>query len=91
MSFALRLAGHGDGVELITQWEDPSPTSEKDILENILLKKQIGVSTDQLLRETGYGEVDVRRMMKGLAVEEDLRSILKKDPTKDPGDQKIHR
>jgi Phage portal protein, SPP1 Gp6-like. len=45
MSFALRLSGHGDGVELITNWEDPSPTSEKDILENILLKKQIGVST----------------------------------------------
>jgi hypothetical protein len=65
MSFALRLAGHGDGVELITNWEDPSPMTEKDILENILLKKQIGVSTDQLLRETGYGEVDVRKMMKG--------------------------
>jgi hypothetical protein len=65
MSFALRLAGQGNGVELITNWDDPSPTSEKDVLENILLKKQIGVSTDQLLRETGYGEVDVRKMMKG--------------------------
>jgi hypothetical protein len=65
MSFALRLAGHGDGVELITNWEDPSPVTEKDILENILLKKQIGVSAEQLLREAGYGEVDVRRMMKG--------------------------
>ena len=65
MSFALRLAGNGDGVELITNWEDPSPTSEKDVLENILLKKQIGVSAEQLLREAGYGDFDVRRMMKG--------------------------
>jgi len=65
MSFALRLAGHGDGVELITNWEDPSPMTEKDILENILLKKQIGVSAEQLIREAGYGDVDVRRMIKG--------------------------
>jgi hypothetical protein len=61
MSFALRLAGH-DGVELITHWEDPSPTTEKEILENLLLKKQLGISTDQALKEAGYGDVDIRRM-----------------------------
>jgi hypothetical protein len=64
MSFALELAGHGPNIELITNWDDPSPTSEKDILENILLKKQIGVSTEQALKEAGYGELDVRRMAK---------------------------
>jgi hypothetical protein len=64
MSFALQLAGHGPNIELITNWDDPSPTSEKDILENILLKKQIGVSTEQALKEAGYGELDVRRMAK---------------------------
>ena len=62
MAFALRLSGHGP-VELITQWEDPSPMSENDILTNILLKKQIGLSTEQALREAGYGEVDVKRMV----------------------------
>jgi hypothetical protein len=46
MSFALRLAGHGADIELITQWEDPSPVTERDILENLLLKKQLGVSTE---------------------------------------------
>ena len=61
MSFALRLAGH-DGVELITHWEDPSPTTEKEILENLLLKKQLGISTEQALKEAGYGDVDVKRM-----------------------------
>lgn len=62
MAFALRLAGHGS-VELITQWEDPSPMSEKDVLANILLKKQIGLSTERALREAGYGEVDVKKMI----------------------------
>jgi ABC-type transport system substrate-binding protein len=61
MSFALRLAGR-DGVELVTDWEDPSPTTEKDILENLLLKKQLGISTEQALKEAGYGDVDVKRM-----------------------------
>jgi len=63
MSFALQLAGRGPGVELITHWDDPSPVTEKDILENLLLKKQIGVSTEQALREAGYGDVDVKRMV----------------------------
>jgi len=64
MSFALRLAGRGDGIELITNWEDPSPLTEKDTLANILLKKQIGVSTERALREAGYGDVDVKRMLR---------------------------
>ena len=63
MSFALQLAGRGPGVELVTHWEDPSPVTEKDILENLLLKKQIGVSTEQALREAGYGDLDVKRMV----------------------------
>jgi hypothetical protein len=64
MSFALRLAGHGDGIELVINWEDSAPTTEKEILENLLLKKQLGISTEQALKEAGYGEVDVRRMVK---------------------------
>lgn len=63
MSFALKLSGH-DGVDLVTNWEDPSPTTEKDFLENLLLKKQLGISTEQALKEAGYGNVDVRRMLR---------------------------
>jgi hypothetical protein len=61
MSFALRLAGYPD-VDLITHWEDPAPMSENDMLQNLLLKKRLGVSTEQALREAGYGEIDVKKM-----------------------------
>ena len=61
MSFALCLDGAPD-VDLITHWEDPAPTSERDILENILLKKQIGISPEQALREAGYGDIDIQQM-----------------------------
>jgi hypothetical protein len=63
MSFALRLAGH-DGVELITNWDDPAPIADSERLQSILLKKQLGVSTEQALKEAGYGELDIRRMLK---------------------------
>lgn len=53
MSFALRLAGHHD-VSLTTKWEDASPTNERDVLENLRLKLELGVSPEQVLREAGY-------------------------------------
>ncbi|MEQ1762224.1 MAG: phage portal protein [Pyrinomonadaceae bacterium] len=53
MSFALRLAGHPD-VSLTTQWEDPSPVNERDVLENLRIKRDLGVSPEQILREAGY-------------------------------------
>lgn len=63
MSFAVNLAGHGTGIELLTNWEDPAPTEEKEFLENVILKKQIGLSVEQALKEAGYGDIDVKRMI----------------------------
>jgi hypothetical protein len=48
MAFALQLAGHGCGIELITNWEDPASFSEKEMLENLLLKKKIGLVNGEL-------------------------------------------
>lgn len=57
MSFALLLSGHTTKpVELVTDWENPAPLDEKDLLANILLKKQIGITTEQALEEAGYGK-----------------------------------
>ena len=56
MEFALMIEGGRRDIRLRTQWEDPSPTSERERLENILLKKQLGLSDDQALAEAGYGK-----------------------------------
>jgi hypothetical protein len=61
MEFALRIEGR-QAVSLITEWEDPSPISERDMLENILLKKQIGLPQEQALIEAGYGKADAEEM-----------------------------
>ncbi len=61
MAFALRIEGV-EGAELITQWEDPSPVSDREFLENILLKRQIGLPVKNALLEAGYGAADVAQM-----------------------------
>jgi len=63
MSFALKVAGHRH-VSLITNWEDASPKSEREMLENLRLKKELGISVEQALKEAGYGDIDVRRMIR---------------------------
>ena len=63
MSFALAIAGLGSGIRLRTQWEDPAPIGEREFLENLILKKRLGVSTRQLLLESGYGDHDVSEML----------------------------
>lgn len=54
VNFARRIAG-GEDAQLVTVWQDPSPLSEREILENLILKKQLGLPQTQLLAEAGYG------------------------------------
>ncbi|HVF47286.1 MAG TPA: phage portal protein [Pyrinomonadaceae bacterium] len=63
MAFALLIEGHRPGISLITEWEDPAPMSDREVLENILLKKQIGLPVEQALLEAGYGAADVGTMV----------------------------
>jgi hypothetical protein len=56
MSFALRVSGVDASVAV--QWEDAAPLSERERLELILMKKEIGISEEQALSEAGYGGAD---------------------------------
>ena len=53
MQFAARIDGLGE-LQIETRWEDPSQTTERERLETILLKRRIGLSTEQALNEAGY-------------------------------------
>ena len=64
MSFALGIAASGDSsIRLRTLWEDPAPMSERELLENLVLKKQLGLSAEQALIEAGYGRSDISQML----------------------------
>ena len=62
MAFALRIEERTPDARLITMWEDPAPMADREVLENILLKMQIGLPASQALLEAGYGEADVKGM-----------------------------
>jgi hypothetical protein len=61
MAFAVRVAGGGE-VGLLTEWEDAASRSERELLENILLKRQVGISAEHALIEAGYGRRDAVQM-----------------------------
>jgi hypothetical protein len=62
MQFALRIEGRSLDTRLLTQWEDPSPLSEREMLENILLKRRIGLPVEEALVEAGYGVNDANNL-----------------------------
>ncbi|MGD9590585.1 MAG: phage portal protein [Pyrinomonadaceae bacterium] len=47
MEFALAIEGNSDGILLRTEWEDPSPMTERERLENVLLKRQVGLPVER--------------------------------------------
>lgn len=61
ISLALKIEGVSD-ARLFTTWKDSGLISEDELLNNLLLKKDIGVSTRQLLTEAGYGENEIEEM-----------------------------
>lgn len=61
-AFAVRI-DTGLDVALTTEWHDPAPMAEREVLENILLKKQIGLGTAAALAEAGYGRAEIIEQM----------------------------
>jgi hypothetical protein len=53
MRLALRIDG-ADDLHLETRWIDPAAVSDRETLENLLLKRQIGLPAERALKEAGY-------------------------------------
>jgi hypothetical protein len=67
MKFALRIEdGTADDLELVTQWVNTQPRSEREHLETLLLKQQLGVSGKTLLSEAGYTAEDIGETERGV-------------------------
>lgn len=62
LAFAVRIEGAEPRVRLVTNWEDAARMSVREKLENIILKKEIGISTEQALLEAGYGAAELGKV-----------------------------
>lgn len=63
MAFALTIENKGKDIRLFTEWQDPAPLSQKEQLDNIAIKKDLGITERQALIEAGYGEGDIETML----------------------------
>lgn len=63
MAFALLIEGKGKDIRLFTEWQDPAPLSQKEQLDNIVVKKDLGITERQALIECGYGEEAIDEML----------------------------
>ena len=59
LTFALALSGVTLTSPLSCNWQDSAPRNEEALLASLLLKKQLGVSQAQLLREAGYSDEQI--------------------------------
>ena len=62
MAFALLIEGMGTRISLTAQWEDPAPITERELLENIRIKREIGLPRETALAEAGYGNAAAETM-----------------------------
>lgn len=64
MAFALQIENRGQkAIRLFTEWEDAGRLTEKEELENLLMKQALGIPEKQILIEAGYGEGEIDQWM----------------------------
>jgi hypothetical protein len=62
MAFALVVDRRGQDMQLQTVWDDPASRNERSEADTALIKKEIGVSEKQLLKELGYTPDEITEM-----------------------------
>lgn len=66
-----------DEYEITPQWSDPQPRSESESADIAVKKKAIGVSRSQLLKEAGYDDEEIDRMLQETDEYEAAQAALK--------------
>ena len=74
VAFGMQIDGDElpPNYRLSTNWTDASPTTPREIAETMLMKKALGVSERELLKELGYDEQLIEQMLKENAEREAL-------------------
>lgn len=85
--FAMRIEGSvPEDLEIEVLWQDASPRSESELADTAVKKKAVGVSRSQILKELGYDDETIQRMLE----ESDAFSMAQaalKMPNEQPGQE----
>jgi hypothetical protein len=65
LKFCLRIEESTDTseIEIESEWVTAAPRSESEVADTAVKKKAVGVSRSQILRELGYDEETIIRML----------------------------
>lgn len=62
--FAMRIEETiPDDLEMDIMWKDPAPRTESELADTAVKKKAVGVSRSQILKEFGYTDEEIERML----------------------------
>lgn len=64
-----------DDLRLDVLWKDASPRTESEIADTAVKKKAVGVSKSQILKELGYDDETIQRMMQETMAEDMLKMM----------------
>ena len=81
--FAMEIDGPqpAQDLKLETLWKDASPRSDSEIADTAVKKKAVGVSRSQILKELGYDDDTIMRMLEESDADSERQSLMKQDQT----------
>lgn len=79
MLFCMEIDGPqpGEDVRLEVEWKDASPRSDAEIADTAVKKKAVGVSRSQILKELGYDDDTIMRMLEESDADSERQSLMK--------------
>lgn len=85
LKFSLRVQGREVAPEttIQTEWVNAAPRSESELADTAVKKQAVGVSRSQNLRELGYTEEEIERMLEESDADTEWKSAMKSGPQED--------
>lgn len=82
MLFCMEIDGPApsEDLKLEVEWKDASPRSESEIADTAVKKKAVGVSRSQILKELGYDDDTIMRMLEESDADTERQSLMKAPP-----------
>jgi hypothetical protein len=83
MLFCMQIDGPTppEDLRLETLWKDATPRSDAEIADTAVKKKAVGVSRSQILKELGYDDDTIMRMLEESDADSERQSLMKQDQT----------
>jgi len=89
MLFCMLIDGPApkEDLRIETLWKDATPRSDSEIADTAVKKKAVGVSRSQILKELGYDDETIMRMLEESDADAERQALTKGGPPEPPNAQ----